>query len=302
MKVLGSPSTTSKYQKISINLKIAHEIRNRLTRQYEAVYALPAKHRWCLSGTPIQNTLDDLGSLISFLRVPILENIPTFKKFIIAPTVPGYASGFKNLQTLLHTICIRRTRESLGLPDPDPEIRLVEFSREERVAYNKLWDNFRRDIQMAVSGRKAQVSSTALKCIHELRLFCNNGPRTVKSAGPTVDAAETDDERFTMLEQLGQAKCARCKIRVYSVDRQDEGNGSIFMPSCDHIICHACVPQTNLRSTSCEFCAHNHQTRGVQSNGPQAQNQLLLHYGPLEQPSKLKALISDICEAPDRKW
>jgi SWI/SNF-related matrix-associated actin-dependent regulator of chromatin subfamily A3 len=240
--------------------------------------------------------------LISFLRVPILENVPTFKKFIVAPTVPGYASGFKNLQTLLHTICIRRTRESLGLPDPEPEIRHVYFSNEERAAYDKLWDNFRHDIQMAVSGRKAQVSSTALRCIHELRLFCNNGPRRKKKADTNADSAETDDERFSMLEQLGHAKCAKCKISIHSVDRQDDGNGGRFMASCNHIVCHACAPQVNMRSSTCEFCANKPQTADLQSNSQDSRDQSLGTSTPLQQPSKLKALLEDISEEPHRKW
>jgi SNF2 family DNA or RNA helicase len=50
---------------------MAHEIRNCSTKQFQAVHGLTAQHRWCLTGTPIQNSLEDLEALISFLRVPI---------------------------------------------------------------------------------------------------------------------------------------------------------------------------------------------------------------------------------------
>lgn len=234
--------------------------------------------------------------------MPILENVPTFKKFIVAPTVPGHAAGFKNLQTLLHTICIRRTRDSLGLPDPEPEILTVYFSPEERVAYDKLWVDYARDIQIAVSGYKAKASSVALRCIHELRLFCNNGPRMKNTGDSTADSAETDDERFSMLEQLGEAKCAKCKVGIHSVDRQDEGNGGVFMGSCNHLVCHACAPQVKTRGANCEFCAKKRQSSVVQSNKQQSQTQSLASSKPIQQPSKLKALLSDICEDRTRKW
>jgi SNF2 family DNA or RNA helicase len=97
---------------------LAHDIRNPLTKQFQAVASLSAQHRWCLTGTPIQNSLEDLGALVSFLKVPILEKPPTFRKFIMNPVSSRSRGRFQNLQKLLQTICIRRTRELLNLPEP----------------------------------------------------------------------------------------------------------------------------------------------------------------------------------------
>eukprot|EP00775_Hariotina_reticulata_P014057 gene14057-14174_t len=40
----------------------AQSIKNSRTLAAHAAWALHAKHRWCLSGTPIQNRVDDLFS------------------------------------------------------------------------------------------------------------------------------------------------------------------------------------------------------------------------------------------------
>ncbi|XDG08564.1 hypothetical protein ABKA04_008179 [Annulohypoxylon sp. FPYF3050] len=47
----------------------AHMIRRRETTLYQAASQLSAQFRWCLTGTPIQNNLEDVGSLLAFLRV-----------------------------------------------------------------------------------------------------------------------------------------------------------------------------------------------------------------------------------------
>jgi DNA repair protein RAD5 len=46
----------------------AHTIKSRSTRAARACYAIKGKRRWCLSGTPIVNRLEDLYSLLHFIR------------------------------------------------------------------------------------------------------------------------------------------------------------------------------------------------------------------------------------------
>eukprot|EP00920_Eleutheroschizon_duboscqi_P024808 GHVT01061521.1.p1 GENE.GHVT01061521.1~~GHVT01061521.1.p1 ORF type:complete len:354 (+),score=84.76 GHVT01061521.1:71-1063(+) len=52
-----------------IILDEAHYIKNRHTRAFRAVVSLSAGRRWCLTGTPIQNSLNDLFALVAFLGV-----------------------------------------------------------------------------------------------------------------------------------------------------------------------------------------------------------------------------------------
>lgn len=283
---------------------IAHEVRNRSTKQFQAVEKLTAQHRWCLTGTPIQNTLEDLGALISFLKVPILDKPQAFRTYIITPAVSRSRTRYQNLQTLLQTICLRRTKDIVGLPETVPEQRLLLLSDRERREYDGLFRRFKEFVQMAVSGRRLNLSATVLHSIHELRLYCNNGPRRA-----TKEATDSDDEMLSILQQHDANICAKCGDPIYLIGQTASGdaNVGIFIAACKHLLCHSCLPYNYASKQKCMLCAGGHEPMR-----PWDESCLPLNHEhrydelpeqPIEEfPSKLIALLGDLQRDRGNKW
>ena len=63
----------------------AHVIKNSHTEAAKACCLLHARKRWCLTGTPLQNTVDDIYSLVRFLQHEPWAEYRFFRKVITDP-------------------------------------------------------------------------------------------------------------------------------------------------------------------------------------------------------------------------
>ena len=90
----------------------AHTIKNRQAKTSKACYELAAKHRWVLTGTPIVNRLEDLFSLVRFLRVEPWANFSFWKTFITVPfESKEFSRALNVVQTVLEPLVLRRTKD-----------------------------------------------------------------------------------------------------------------------------------------------------------------------------------------------
>lgn len=116
----------------------AQAIKNHASRTSLAVRSLLGKYRWAISGTPIQNGLEEFFPFFSFLKVPHTGSIETFKNNFVGRNKTTDA----RLQTYLRQIMIRRThldtifgRPLLQLPGITSNTVSVEFNHCERAIY-----------------------------------------------------------------------------------------------------------------------------------------------------------------------
>lgn len=99
-----------------IILDEAHTIKNRNAKATQAASALDSEYRWCLTGTPMQNNLDELQSLIKFLRIKPFDDLATWKSQIGRPVANGRGGlAIERLQVFLKAFMKRRTKDVLKL-------------------------------------------------------------------------------------------------------------------------------------------------------------------------------------------
>ncbi|KAH6629586.1 DNA repair protein rad5 [Boeremia exigua] len=251
-----------------IVLDEAHTIRNP-TAQSRATIALPGQRRWAVTGTPVQNRLEDLGALFSFIQLKPFDRTYGFNLYILSPFKAADPEVVPKLQLLVSTVTIRRTKEIIKNEVParlDMTVRL-KFSRPEQQLYDWFEKDTQRKVNAVTSGEKLGGNSYAriLTAILNLRLICAHGRDLLNedalrtTDGMTSDQPmEIDDEEeeapsltrqqaYEMLDMLGQTSadlCAYCHKSVFNdVDTDDEDEDGEppnligHMTSCYHVVC-----------------------------------------------------------------
>lgn len=160
----------------------AHLIKNRRSKSARACYELKATHRWVLTGTPIVNRLEDLFSLVRFLKVEPWSNFSFWKTFITVPfESKDYVRALNVVQTVLEPLVLRRTK-MMKTPDGQPlvplprriiEIQEVDLTEEERKIYDHIFTRAKRAFNDNVeAGTLMKSYSTLFAQILRLRQCC----------------------------------------------------------------------------------------------------------------------------------
>jgi hypothetical protein len=103
---------------LRVILDEAHQIRNPKTRTHKACMLLRAERRWCLTGTPMQNSASDVGALLRFVGHDEAKNDWRIFRLMCSRVDCGDRSACVTLQTALKPLLLRRTKrtEIKGVP------------------------------------------------------------------------------------------------------------------------------------------------------------------------------------------
>ncbi|XP_057763471.1 protein CHROMATIN REMODELING 25 isoform X1 [Arachis stenosperma] len=175
----------------------AHRLKNDQTITNRALAALPCKRRILLSGTPLQNDLEEFFAMVNFTNPGILGDIANFRRYYEAPIISGRepnatieekklgAERSAELSAKVNRFILRRTNALLSnhLPPKIVEVVCCKLTPLQSDLYKHFIQS--KNVRRAIN--EEQKQSKILAYITALKKLCNH-PKliydTIKSGSP----------------------------------------------------------------------------------------------------------------------
>ncbi|CAO3660491.1 unnamed protein product [Rhizopus microsporus] len=242
----------SKVKLHRVILDEAHTIKNKGTLAARGCCQLESTYRWCMTATPIQNKVDELYSLIKFLRIRPFCEWDEFRDTIIKPMRSGNANkGIRVAHVLMKAISLRRSKKAvidgrpiLDLPERNVHMTYVDFSPDERTHYDfvnaRAQARFTRYMQ---AGTVMKNYSSILVLLLRLRQACLHPSLTVEE-GTAAEKAR-HGERTELAKKMKPEVVRRLLSDAMSLKEiecpicMDIAADAEIM-QCGHILCKEC--------------------------------------------------------------
>ncbi|GAQ86429.1 putative SNF2 family N-terminal domain containing protein [Klebsormidium nitens] len=259
----GSSSPLQRVQWLRCILDEAHVVKNPSAKQTKAVLALSAYARWALTGTPIQNRLADLYSIIAFLKLEPLSDKSFWNRVVERPIKAGDPRGLPRLRALLTNCALRRTKETrangrpiVDLPRKTIAVQAVELSPEERALYERVELQGRQLVSGFLQAGTLMHNYAAILClITRLRQICDHTSLCPAHAveflaAPAQGAAPAPSPELVakligILREGGEDDCPICLCPPTAA----------VITRCAHVFCRRCIEMSLVRDKAqCPLC------------------------------------------------
>ena len=195
----------------------AQAIKNPDSRSTRAVCALKAKHRLCLSGTPVENNLGELWAQFAFLMPGLLGDRKDFQKRFRTPIEKrGDATRAGLLLRRTRPFLLRRTKSEVAkeLPPKTEVIRHIELDQEQRDLYETIRLSVHEKVRTAIANSGLSANAiTVIDALLKLRQVCCD-PRLVKI--PAAAAVGESAKLNSLIEMVGEMVPEGRRILIFS--------------------------------------------------------------------------------------
>ncbi|MGZ3916393.1 MAG: SNF2-related protein [Flavisolibacter sp.] len=153
-------------------------IKNPSSKVTKAASLLDAKHRLCMSGTPLQNNTFDIYAQMNFLNPGMLGSVEFFRQEFAMPIDKfGETEQKEHLKKILYPFILRRTKEQVAkdLPEKTETVLFCEMEDSQRKIYDAYRNDFRAKIMGTIEEQGIQKSQlTILQGLMKLRQICDS--------------------------------------------------------------------------------------------------------------------------------
>ncbi len=202
------------YEGISLGYLILDEaqaIKNRATRNAKSVKSVAAKHRLILSGTPIENSLEELWSLFDFLMPEFLGSYERYIEKYVRNIGNATSSGMESLKRKASPFILRRMKNEVldELPPVTEIVYHCHLTDVQKELYNSYAESARAELTRLVNKEgfdKVQIH--VLATLTRLKQICCHPALFAKDIAEPGDSAKYEmllDMVQTLLESKRRA-------------------------------------------------------------------------------------------------
>ena len=165
-----------------IILDESQNIKNPSSKSFKAVRLLKSRHKLVLSGTPVENSVGDLWTQLTFLNPGLLGTQAFFnEEYVQAIEKRKDEDKAKKLQAIIKPFVLRRTKEQVAeeLPAKTEQIFYCDMSEDQAAYYEKTKSAYRNDLLSSMDdGTYAKKQVQLLQGLTALRQLANH-PRMI---------------------------------------------------------------------------------------------------------------------------
>jgi superfamily II DNA or RNA helicase len=176
----------------------AQYIKNTKAKITQIILQINAKHRLCLTGTPMENNLGELWSLFHFVLPGLLGNQKQFKQIFRTP-IERHADDVRHSQLIsrIKPFILRRRKDDVlqELPMKTEIIRMTEIEGAQRDLYESVRLSMEKNVRDSVSQKGFNRSQIIiLDALLKLRqICCAPSLLKLKSVKNNIDSAKLND-------------------------------------------------------------------------------------------------------------
>jgi len=161
-----------------IILDESQNIKNPSSKSFKSVRLLKSRHKLVLSGTPVENSVGDLWTQLTFLNPGLLGTQAFFnEEYVQAIEKRKDEDKAKKLQAIIKPFVLRRTKEQVAeeLPAKTEQIFYCDMSEDQAAYYEKTKSAYRNDLLSSMDdGTYAKKQVQLLQGLTALRQLANH--------------------------------------------------------------------------------------------------------------------------------
>jgi SNF2 family DNA or RNA helicase len=197
----------------------SHYIKNTRSKAAQSAGLLRARHRLCLSGTPLENHLGELWSQFHFLLPGLLGDEKTFNSQFRHP-IERQDDPLRRtlLNRRIKPFLLRRTKDNVAkeLPPKTEMVRKVELAGAQRDLYETVRLAMDQKVRDEIDKKGvARSQIVILEALLKLRQVCCD-PRLVKSLSPSKKQAAGSAKLTDLMQMVEDLLEEGRKILVFS--------------------------------------------------------------------------------------